>query len=429
MHDITLIREAPAGFDAALARRGLPAQADTILDLDQRRRAAQTAAQQLLEERNSASKAIGAAKASKNETEAARLMERVAVLKEQLPGLEAEAEALGQALESLLSTLPNLPHASVPDGKDETANIEVSRWGTPRTFAFTPKPHEVLGENLGFLSAEKAASMSGARFTVLSGGLARLERALAQFMLDTHTQESGYTEISPPYLVRDHALYGTGQLPKFGDDLFRTTDDLWLIPTAEVSLTNLVREQILPATALPLRFVAHTPCFRSEAGSAGRDTSGILRQHQFHKVELVSITTPEASMTELERKTTAAERILQALELPYRKVLLCAGDMGFSAVKTYDLEVWVPAQNTYREISSCSNCGAFQARRMQARYRTTAESKAAFVHTLNGSGLAVGRTLLAVMENYQQADGSITIPTVLQPYMTGLTEIRTDTLA
>lgn len=416
MHDIKFIRENPAQFDAQLARRGLAAQSSIILQLDAQRRALQTEAQQLLEQRNAASKEIGAAKAAKDEAKAASLMATVNALKEKLPAIEAEERTIASALDNILSSLPNLPAADTPDGKDEHDNVEILKHGTPRVFDFIPQPHEALGEKLGMLSAETAAKLSGSRFVVLRGALAKLERVLAQFMLNTLTEEFGYEEVSPPLLVRDHALYGTGQLPKFGEDLFKTTTDLWLIPTAEVSLTNLVREEILITAQLPLRFTAHTPCFRSEAGSAGRDTTGILRQHQFYKVEMVSITTPEQSVAEHERMTQCAETILQRLGLPYRKVLLCTGDMGFCAVKTYDLEVWVPSQNTYREISSCSNCGDFQARRMNTRFKD-ADGKNQFVHTLNGSSLAVGRTLLAIMENYQQADGSIAIPEVLQGAM------------
>lgn len=416
MHDIKFIRENPAQFDAQLARRGVAAQSTSILALDAQRRALQTDAQQLLEQRNTASKEIGAAKAAKDEAKAASLMAMVNTLKEKLPALEAEERAIASELDTILSSLPNLPAADTPDGKDEHDNVEILKHGTPRAFDFTPLPHEALGEKLGLLSAETAAKLSGSRFVVLRGALAKLERVLAQFMLNTLTEEFDYEEASPPLLVRDHALYGTGQLPKFGEDLFKTTTDLWLIPTAEVSLTNLVREEIVSLTQLPLRFTAHTPCFRSEAGSAGRDTTGILRQHQFYKVEMVSITTPEQSVAEHERMTTCAETILQRLELPYRKVLLCTGDMGFSAVKTYDLEVWVPSQNTYREISSCSNCGDFQARRMNTRFKDE-NGKNQFVHTLNGSALAVGRTLLAIMENYQQANGSIRIPAVLRGAM------------
>ena len=416
MHDIKFIRENPTQFDAQLARRGLLPVSGKILELDAQRRALQTEAQQLLEQRNAASKEIGAAKAAKDEAKAASLMATVNALKENLPAIEAEERVIATELETILSSLPNLPAADTPDGKDEHDNVEILKHGTPRVFDFTPQPHEALGEKLRLLSAETAAKLSGSRFVVLRGALAKLERVLAQFMLNTLTEEFGYEEVSPPLLVRDHALYGTGNLPKFGEDLFKTTTDLWLIPTAEVSLTNLVREEIVSLTQLPLRFTAHTPCFRSEAGSAGRDTTGILRQHQFYKVEMVSITTPEQSMAEHERMTACAETILQRLGLPYRKVLLCTGDVGFCAVKTYDLEVWVPSQNTYREISSCSNCGDFQARRMNTRFKD-ADGKNQFVHTLNGSSLAVGRTLLAVMENYQQADGSIEIPEVLQGAM------------
>jgi seryl-tRNA synthetase len=419
MHDIRLIRENPAAFDAGLARRGLAPLADAIVDRDTRHRALVTEAQVAQARRNEASKAIGAAKAAKDEATAAALMEEVATLKTRLPEVEAEAEREGQAIRETLAALPNLPADDVPEGTDEDGNVEVSRWGTPRAFDFMPLWHDEVAARLG-LDMPAAAAIAGARFALLTGRLARLNRALGQFMIDRQTREQGYTEASVPLLVRDDAVFGTAQLPKFAEDLFQTTDGRWLIPTAEVSLTNIVRERILAQTDLPLRFTALTPCFRSEAGAAGRDTRGLIRQHQFEKVELVSITTPDQSDAEHERMTAAAEAILQALELPYRKMLLCAGDMGFAARKTYDLEVWLPAQGAYREISSCSNCGDFQARRMDARYRPEGEKGTRFVHTLNGSGLAVGRTLVAVLENWQQADGSVTVPPALRPYMDGI---------
>ena len=350
-------------------------------------------------------------------------MAEVADLKDSLPLLEADEARLSYTLRKLLEFIPNLPDSDVPDGADEAANAEVSRWGTPRLFNFQPKEHADLGPNLG-LDFETGASISGSRFTFLRGQMARLQRALGQFMLDQQTLANGYTECAPPLLVREEALFGTGQLPKFAEDNFQTTDGRWLIPTAEVSLTNSVREQILAETDLPIRMTALTPCFRSEAGAAGKDTRGYIRQHQFEKVELVSICKPEDSEAEHERMTGAAESILQALDLPYRKMLLCAGDMGFTARKTYDLEVWLPGQNAYREISSCSNCGDFQARRMNTRYRPDGAKATEFVHTLNGSGLAVGRTLVAVLENYQQEDGSVTVPDALLPYMGGIERLE-----
>ena len=415
MHDIRLIREDPAAFDAGLARRGLPPEAAVLVAADADRRRIATELQASQTRRNEASKAIGAAKATRDEATAAALMAEVATLKVRMPEMEAEATRIGETLDARLSALPNLPAADVPDGADEDGNVEVKRWGTPRIID-TPREHPDFAPALG-LDFEAAAAMSGARFAVLRGQMARLNRALGQYMLDRQTEANGYTEIAPPLLVKSDALFGTGQLPKFAEDLFRTTDDRWLIPTAEVSLTNLVRESILDEATLPLRYTALTPCFRSEAGASGRDTRGLIRQHQFEKVELVAIVAAEASMDELERMTQAAESILEALELPYRRMLLCAGDMGFAATKTYDLEVWLPGQNRYREISSCSACGDFQARRMAARYRPTGDAKGTrFVHTLNGSGLAVGRTLVAVLENYQQPDGSVIVPEVLRPY-------------
>ena len=421
MHDIRFIRETPEAFDAGLARRGLAPLSGEILALDQELRAVLTEMQQAQARRNEASKLIGQAKAQKNEELAQSLMAEVAALKERLPALEEQERELQARLNARLAEIPNLPASDVPEGPDETANVEVRRWGTPRQFDFDPKDHVDVGTGLG-LDFEAGAKLSGARFVVLRGQIARLERALTQFMLDVQTQEHGYAETAVPYLVRADAMMGTGQLPKFEEDLFKTTGEVpyYLIPTAEVSLTNLVREEIVPTESLPLRLTAATPCFRAEAGAAGRDTRGMIRQHQFSKVELVSITTPEESEAEHERMTAAAEAILQKLELPYRTVLLCTGDMGFSARKTYDIEVWLPAQNTYREISSCSNCGDFQARRMNARTRAKAEKNTRFVHTLNGSGLAVGRTLVALLENHQQADGSVVIPAALRPYLGGL---------
>jgi seryl-tRNA synthetase len=423
MHDIRFIRETPAAFDAGLARRGLEPAAEAILSLDAQARAVATEMQQGQARRNEASKAIGQAMAAKDSERAEALKAEVAALKDRLPALEAQDRELAGQLSDRLLSLPNLPADDVPEGSDETANVEEMRWGEPRVFDFAPQDHADFGPALG-LDFESAAAMSGARFAALRGGMARLHRALAQFMLDTQTGKNGYEEVNPPLLVRDEALIGTGQLPKFADDLFRTTDGRWLIPTAEVSLTNLIREQILAQADLPIRLTALTPCFRSEAGSAGRDTRGFIRQHQFEKVELVAITTPEQSEVEHAHMLASAESILQALGLPYRRMLLCTGDMGFSARKTYDLEVWLPSQNCYREISSISNCGDFQARRMNARYRPEGENGTRFPHTLNGSGLAVGRTLVAVLENGQQADGSVIIPAVLHPYMGGVTKLE-----
>jgi seryl-tRNA synthetase len=423
MHDIRLIRENPEAFDTALARRGAEPCAQKIVALDAERRAVATRLQEGLARRNEASKAIGKAMGQGDAAGAEALKAEVAELKDSLAHLETQDGALSARLQAALAEIANLPGDDVPDGADEAANVEVLRWGTPRSFDFAPREHADLGPALG-MDFETGAALSGARFTFLRGGMARLARSLGQFMLDRQTAAHGYTECAPPLLVRDEAMFGTGQLPKFADDLFRTTDGRWLIPTAEVSLTNSVREQILADAELPIRMTALTPCFRSEAGAAGKDTRGFIRQHQFDKVELVSITRPEDSAAEHERMTAAAEDILQALGLPYRKVLLCTGDMGFSAMKTYDLEVWLPGQNAYREISSCSNCGDFQARRMNARYRPQGEKGTRFVHTLNGSGLAVGRTLVAVLENGQQADGSVDLPDVLHPYLGGMTRLE-----
>ncbi len=488
MFDIKAIRDNPQGFDEGLKRRGIFGEGESqfssaaILRLDEARRAHVTKLQDAQARRNAASKEIGAAKKAKDDAKAEALMAEVASLKDLLATGEARERELTAEVEALLAVIPNTPLDEVPEGRDETGNVEVRRWGDPALLNFKPKQHFELGEALGLMDFETAAKVSGARFVYLKGALARMERALAQFMLDVHTEEFGYTEVNPPLLVRDHAAYGTANLPKFEEDLFyspmapfeallesvssKTIDAidkiqdqsealtghrmslqealhsfqdglkkaksesreryeeatglpsrLWLIPTAEVSLTNLVRESILDEDALPLRFTAGTPCFRSEAGSAGRDTRGMIRQHQFTKVELVSVTAPEKSLEEHERMTKCAETILQRLGLPYRTMLLCSGDMGFASQKTYDIEVWLPGQNAYREISSCSVCGDFQARRMGARYRPKGAKDVRFVHTLNGSGLAVGRTLIAVMENYQQEDGSIVIPEPLRPYM------------
>ncbi len=423
MHDIRFIRENPAAFDDGLNRRGLSAMSREILGLDQEWRTATQRLQEMQSLRNDASKKIGQAKAAKNEAEASRLMAEVGRLKEEIPATELRVRESEEALNDLLSTIPNLPAADVPDGPDETANKEARRHGTPRAMNFAAKQHFDLGEALKLMDFENAAKMSGARFVLLKGQLARLERALANFMLDLHTGEFGYQEIVPPFLVRDQAMFGTAQLPKFRDEQFGTTNGYWLIPTAEVSLTNQVREQILDESALPLRFTAWTPCFRSEAGAAGKDTRGMIRMHQFSKVELVSITTPEQSNAEHDRMTECAEEVLKRLGLAYRTMVLSTGDMGFAARKTHDIEVWLPGQNAYREISSCSNCGDFQARRMDARYRPADGKGTRFLHTLNGSGLAVGRTVIAVLENYQQADGSIAIPDVLKPYMGGVEAI------
>jgi seryl-tRNA synthetase len=421
MHDLHWLRENPAAFDAKLQARGLAPQAEALLALDAERRRMLSAIQQAQARRNELSGQIGAVKKAGGDAQA--LMEAVQRAKDEIGTLETQSRQSEAALRAALETLPNLPAEDVPPGRDETENVELRAFGQKPAIE-KPREHGPLGEALGLMNAERAAAMSGARFTVLSGGLARLERALGAFMLDLHTREFGYTEVSPPLLVRDNALYGTGQLPKFAEDLFRTTSEHWLIPTAEVSLTNLVAETILDTEALPLRFTALTPCFRSEAGAAGKDTTGMIRQHQFWKVELVSITAAEQSKDEHERMTAAAEEVLKRLNLPFRTLLLCTGDMGFSAEKTYDIEVWLPGQQRYREISSCSNCGAFQARRMNARHRPRGQKGTQFVHTLNGSGLAVGRALIAVMENYQQPDGSICVPEALVPYMGGVEVIR-----
>jgi seryl-tRNA synthetase len=423
MHDIRAIREAPQAFDAGLARRGLPPAAAEVLAIDETRRARIHAAEAALAERNAASRQIGAAKAHGDEAAFERLRTLVAEKKDEIARLEAEAAAADAALKDLLLGIPNLPHDDVPDGPDATANVELRRWGTPRAFGFTPQEHYAIPAAVPGFDFEAAGRLSGSRFVVLRGALARLHRALAQFMLDLHTGEHGMVEHWTPVLVREDAMVGTTQLPKFAGDSYRTTDGLWLIPTSEVTLTNLAGGQILDAGALPLRMTAHTQCFRSEAGSAGKDTAGMLRQHQFEKVEMVSITTPEASRAEHERMTRCAETVLERLGLPYRTVVLSTGDMGFGARRTHDLEVWLPGQDAYREISSCSVCGDFQARRMNARFRRGEGAKPEFVHTLNGSGLAVGRTLIAVLENGQEADGSVTLPAALHPHLGGRTRI------
>jgi seryl-tRNA synthetase len=422
MHDIRALRDQPDLYEMAWAEKGRSGASAEALQLDQQVRASRSASEAAQARRNDLSRRIGQAKAAKDETAATRLFDEVEALKAEEAGDAERAKAAEEALRDLLASLPNLPAQDVPAGEDEASNVEVRRWGEP--FAIqAPRNHADLGEALGLMDFEAAARMSGARFVVLKGPLARLERALGQFMLDIQTLEHGYTEVSPPLLVRDVALFGTSQLPKFSEDLFRTTDGRWLIPTAEVSLTNLVREQILAAETLPLRLTALTPCFRSEAGASGRDTRGMIRQHQFYKVELVSITEPDQSDAEHERMVSCAETVLKRLDLPFRTLLLCRGDMGFSARRTYDLEVWLPSEGRYREISSCSNCGDFQARRMDARAKSAGEKGTRYVHTLNGSGLAVGRTLVALLENYQDEGGRIAIPQVLQAYMGGVTHI------
>ncbi|MGC6536456.1 MAG: serine--tRNA ligase [Candidatus Puniceispirillaceae bacterium] len=419
MHDIRFIREFPDQFDAALARRSLAPLSAEILAIDSKRRALQTELQTMQSRRNEASKQIGAAKAKGEDAQA--LIDEVAALKADAPVKEAEEVALAEALNTHLISLPNLLDSSVPLGDDEDDNALIREVGVKPSFSFTPLDHVTIGENLGQMDFAKAAKLSGARFVVLQGQMARLERALASFMLDNHTNEFGYSEVLPPAIVNSATMTGTGQLPKFADDLYRVEDDKWLIPTAEVPLTNLVAGEIVDADSLPMRMTAYTPCFRAEAGSAGRDTRGMIRQHQFSKVEMVSITTPEESDAELERMTKVAETILQKLGLAYRVMKLCSGDTGFSAQQTYDIEVWLPGQDDgkgmYREISSCSNCGPFQARRMKARMRRHAGGDTEFLHTLNGSGLAIGRTMIAVLENGQQKDGSVLLPEVLVPYM------------
>ncbi|MFZ0174535.1 MAG: serine--tRNA ligase [Pseudolabrys sp.] len=423
MYDIKWIREHPDAFDRGLKRRGLEPLSKKLVALDEKRRAAITKFEQAQARRNAASKDIGDAKKAKDEAKASKLMAEVAELKTALPALEEEQTTLAAELDKELAQIPNTPLDDVPDGADAGGNVEHHMVGKKRDYAFKPRQHFELGEALGMMDFELAAKLSGARFVVLQKGLARMERALGQFMLDVHTgKEHGYTEVNPPILVRDDVMFGTAQLPKFADDQFRTTNDYWLIPTAEVPLTNLVRESIIEEAQLPMRLTACTPCFRAEAGAAGKDTRGMIRQHQFTKVELVSITTPEKSREEHDRMLACAEEVLKKLELHYRVVTLCTGDMGFAAQKTYDIEVWLPGQNAYREISSCSVCGEFQARRMNARYRS--KDGVRHVHTLNGSGVAVGRALIAVMETYQQENGSIAVPSVLAPYMGGITRIE-----
>ncbi|WP_175869402.1 serine--tRNA ligase [Bartonella gabonensis] len=420
MLDIKWIRENPEKLDKALVRRGLEPQAESLIQLDLARRSHVAKVQLAQERRNAISKEIGQALAVSDQQMAERLRAEVEELKVFLSSATAEEKQLTESLENILSALPNIPLDDVPEGKDESDNVVIRHFGTPPTFNFTPKEHFDLGQDLKQMNFERASRLSGTRFTVLSGALARLERALGQFMLDVHINEHGYTEVSVPLLVRDEIVYGAAQLPKFAEDLFQTTDGRWLISTAEVPLTNLVNDEILEISDLPLRFSSLSPCFRSEAGAAGRDTRGMLRQHQFWKVEMVSITSEEQSLIELERMTECAEDILKRLGLPFRTVVLSTGDMGFAARKTYDIEVWLPGQECYREISSCSVCGDFQGRRMNARYRKEGDKKLHFVHSLNGSGTAVGRCFIAVLENYQQADGSIIVPDVLQPYMGGV---------
>lgn len=423
MLDLKWIRENPDALDAALARRKAEPMSAVVIALDEKKRDLQTKLQTSQARRNEAAKAIGRAKAAGEDADA--IIREVSELKSSVQEMEIQDRELTAEMDELLAGIPNVMKDDVPDGQDEDDNVEIRKNGEIPSFDFFPKEHYDLGHDLGMMDFETAAKLSGSRFVVTSGQIARLERALSAFMLDVHTLEKGYLEVSPPVIVRDHALFGTGQLPKFEEDLYKLNTDSYLIPTAEVPLTNLVRDSILNEEELPKRFTAHTLCFRSEAGSAGKDTAGMLRQHQFYKVEMVSITTPEKSDEEHERMLECAEDILKRLELPYRVVMLCSGDTGFSARKTYDIEVWLPGQDSYREISSCSVCGDFQARRMKARYRPDGEKGTRFVHTLNGSGLAVGRTLIAVMENYQQADGSIVIPEVLRPYMGGQEKIDT----
>ena len=424
MHDIKAIRDNPQAFDAGLARRGLAAMSAGLVGIDEAKRACQSKLQEAQNRRNALSKDVGAAMKAGDKAKAEAIKAEVASLKDAITAREDEERILTQKLNDQLAAIPNIPLDEAPDGMDEQGNVEVRRWGEAPRMNFEPRQHFDVGETLKLMDFETAGKIAGARFVVTKGPLARLERAIAQYMLDTQTLKNGYTEHNVPLLVNDAAAFGTGQLPKFADDLFKTTDGRWLIPTAEVSLTNLVRESILEEAQLPLRMTAWTPCFRAEAGAAGRDTRGMIRQHQFTKVELVSITTPEQSRQELERMTTCAESILQGLGLHYRVMKLCTGDMGFGSRLTYDLEVWLPGQGAFREISSCSVCGDFQARRMEARYRPNEGKGTRFVHTLNGSGLAVGRTLVAILENYQNADGSVTVPEALRGYMGGLNRIE-----
>ena len=426
MHDIRFIREAPEAFDTGLVARGLSPASREILSLDETRRAAITAAEAALAERNAASREVGAAKARGDEAKFARLRALVAAKKDEIAALQAEAEGADKRLQGLLMELPNLPRPDVPVGKDETENVELRRWGTPPAFDFKPLEHFDLPAVQAGMDFATAAKLSGSRFVVLSGAVARVQRALAQFMLDTHVTENGLSETWTPVLVKDEAMLGTGQLPKFTEDSYQTTNGWWLVPTAEVTLTNIVSGEIVDEATLPRRYVAHTQCFRSEAGSAGKDTAGMLRQHQFEKVEMVSITRPEDSDAEHARMTRCAEGILEKLGLAYRTIVLCTGDMGFGATRTHDIEVWLPGQDTYREISSVSVCGDFQARRMNARFRRGEGAKPEFVHTLNGSGLAVGRCLIAVLENGQRADGSVELPEVLAPYLRGARRIAAE---
>ena len=424
MHDIKLIRDNPQAFDQGLGRRGLAPQAAALVALDEKRRGQMQSLQEAQSRRNGLSKEIGAAMGKKDAALADKLKAEVASLKDLITAGEENEKALTRELNDALSIIPNIPLDIVPDGKDEHDNVEVRSWGQKPTFAFEPQQHFDIGEGLGLMDFELAAKMSGARFVILRGALARMERALAQFMLDLHTSEFGYTECYVPYMLRDEAMYGVGQLPKFAEDLFKTNSGHWLIPTAEAPLTNFVREQVLDEAKLPLRMTAYTPCFRAEAGAAGRDTRGMIRQHQFSKVELVSITTPEQADAEHERMTSCAEEVLKRLNLAFRTIVLCTGDMGFGSRKTYDVEVWLPGQNAFREISSCSQLGEFQARRMDARSKAADAKQARYVHTLNGSGLAVGRTMVAILENYQNGDGSVTIPEALRPYMGGMSVIK-----
>ena len=426
MHDIRTIRENPAAFDAALSRRGAEPLSSRLLEMDEARRAAIHAAETAQAEQNRASKEVGAAKGRGDDAEFERLRALVSDKKAEVAAMMARAKDLDEALTALLLEIPNLPLDEVPEGRDEADNVEIRRWGTPASFDFTPKEHYQLEGVTRGMDFETAAKLSGARFVVLSGAIARIHRALAQFMLDTHTEENGLTETWTPVLVREEMMLGTGQLPKFGEDSYQTRDGWWLVPTAEVTLTNIVSGLTVEEDSLPRRYVAHTQCFRSEAGSAGRDTAGMLRQHQFEKVEMVSITHPDASRAELDRMTGCAEGILQKLGLPYRTVVLCTGDMGFGARRTHDIEVWLPGQNCYREISSVSLCGEFQARRMNARFKPGAGGKPEYVHSLNGSGLAVGRCLIAVLENGQQADGSVLLPEALSPWLGGKTRLTAE---
>ncbi|MEM7732121.1 MAG: serine--tRNA ligase [Pseudomonadota bacterium] len=426
MHDIRAIRENPDQFDAAMARRGVSGASSGILKLDEERRATILKAETAQAEQNRASKEVGAAKGLGDEAEFERLRALVAEKKAEVAAMQGEAKGLDEKLIAMLSALPNIPLEGVPDGQDEADNVEVRKWGSPRNFAFDPVEHFEIEGVKPCMDFETAAKLSGSRFVVLSGGVVRIHRALAQFMIDTHVEENGLTETWTPVLVRPEMMYGTGQLPKFGEDSYETTNGWWLVPTAEVTLTNIVNGEIVEEGSLPRRYVAHTQCFRSEAGSAGKDTAGMLRQHQFEKVEMVSVTHPDRSLEELERMTNCAQGILEKLGLAYRTVVLCVGDMGFGARRTHDIEVWLPGQNTYREISSCSVCGDFQARRMNARFRPEGGGKPAFLHTLNGSGLAVGRCLIAVLENGQQEDGSVVLPEVLHPYLGGKTRLGAD---